>query len=69
MTRRRDVIKTLTAAAREAGLSFDIAREGGNHTIYTLDGLRIPIPRHNEIHIATDIYKQCEPKLGKDWWK
>ncbi len=36
-----------------------------------LDGLRIPIHRHNEVieRTATRIYKECEAKLGKDWWK
>ncbi len=63
------MIKTIATATHTAGLTWEVHREGGNHTIYSLDGLRIPIPRHNEIHITTDIYKQCEPKLGKDWWK
>ncbi len=52
-------------------MTFEIKREGANHTIYSLDGLTIAIGRHNEFgHQYTEmIYKQCEPKLGKGWWK
>lgn len=71
MTKRRDVIKTIREAAKEAGLTWEIAREGANHTLYSLDGLKIPIARHNEIadRMAAIIYKECEPKLGQEWWK
>ena len=46
-------------------------REGANHTVYSLDGLLIPIPRHNEIAKGTTeaIYRECTPKLGKGWWR
>lgn len=52
-------------------MTFEIKREGANHTIYSLDGLTIPLGRHNEFgeRYAEMIYKQCEPKLGKGWWK
>ncbi len=69
MTKRRDVIKTIKEAAEAAGLHFEFAREGSRHTLYSLDGLKIPIPRHNEIEIAREIYKECEPKLGPGWWR
>ncbi len=46
-------------------------RQGGNHTVFDLDGHMVVIGRHRqfEIRYATMIYKQCEPKLGKDWWR
>lgn len=46
-------------------------REGANHTVYSLDGLMIPIARHNEIdnQLAEIIYKECAAKLGRDWWR
>lgn len=61
----------ITKAAKAHGLTFEVVREGGNHTVYSLDGLRIPIARHGEIPERTtqDIYSECEPKLGKEWWK
>ena len=53
MTKRRDIISTIAAAARKAELPWEIAREGANHTVYSLDGLMIPIARHNEIAKGT----------------
>jgi hypothetical protein len=52
-------------------MTFEIKREGANHTIYSLDGLTIPVGRHTEFgeRYAEMIYKQCEPKLGQGWWK
>lgn len=46
-------------------------RKGGNHDVYLLDGMMIPLPRHNEIPELTTrgIYRECEAKLGKDWWR
>jgi hypothetical protein len=71
MTKRRDVIATIGEAARRAGLTWSKAREGANHTVYQLDGLKIPIARHGEIdnRMAEIIYKECQAKLGKGWWK
>ena len=71
MAKRRDVITRITKAAAAAGLTWKIEREGARHTVYTLDGLRIPIPRHTEIGegLTEDIYKECAAKLGKGWWR
>ena len=65
--KRRAVIKKIAAAARKQ----EVAREGGNHTVYTLNGVVIPIPRHTELGeiFAIDIFKECEDVLGKGWWK
>ncbi len=48
-----------------------MAREGANHTVYTLNGVVVPIPRHNELGeiFSVDIFKECECVLGKGWWK
>lgn len=71
MPKRTEIIKRIAKAAKAAEMTFEIKREGANHTIYSLDGLTIAIGRHNEFgHQYTEmIYKQCEPKLGKGWWK
>lgn len=68
MPKRSEII--ITKAAKAAGLKFVIVREG-RHTIYSLDGLLIPIGRHNEFgnRYAETVYKECEPKLGKGWWR
>lgn len=70
MTKRKDILKKLRKAARDAGVSLDEI-EGGRHTVLILDGLRVPVGRHTEIPDldAQKIYKEAEPKLGKDWWK
>lgn len=72
MTTRRDVLKKITKAAKKADLSWEFVREGGNHSVYKLDGKVIPIGRHKgEVgnRYAEMIYRECETKLGKDWWK
>lgn len=70
MTKRRDIIKTIRDAAKAQGVTFTLT-EGGSHSLVILDGLKVPVPRHNEIRESTAraIYKQCAPKLGEDWWK
>ena len=71
MTKRRDVIKLIDAAAAAQGVTFTVTREGSRHTVYDLDGIKIPIPRHNEIgnRMAEVIYTEAAAKLGKNWWK
>ncbi|MGW3482933.1 hypothetical protein [Rhodococcus indonesiensis] len=70
MTKRRDILKRLRTAAESAGLPIEVT-EGGRHTIVDIDGLVIPVPRHNEIKelTTTAIYKEAAVKLGKNWWK
>ncbi len=70
VTKRRDVISRISEAAKALGLSWVEIREGANHTVYGLDGLRIPIARHRDIddQMCRVIYKECEPKLGEKWW-
>ncbi|HEX2131548.1 MAG TPA: hypothetical protein VHH15_08295 [Actinophytocola sp.] len=69
--KRREVIKKIATAARKHGAKWILAREGANHTIYTLDGVVVPIPRHSELGevFAVDIFKECEDVLGKGWWR
>ena len=52
-------------------MKFMLLREGANHSIFDLDGLPVPIARHRELgrHYAEGIFKQCEAKLGKGWWR
>lgn len=71
VTKRRDIVKAIRAEARRQGVNFHAEREGANHTVYNLDGLMVPIARHNEIdnRMAEVIYKEAAAKLGKGWWK
>lgn len=69
--RTREVIRKIAREARRQNLSWTLHRQGANHEIYSLDGLMIPVPRHSEIgnKSAETIWKECEPKLGKGWWR
>lgn len=70
VTKRRDIIRNLKRAAKAADLEV-AETEGGRHTLISIDGLRVPVPRHREIpdDMARTIYKEAEDKLGKGWWK
>lgn len=69
--KRRELISRIARAARKHGAVWELEREGGNHTVYKLDGEMIPIPRHNEIgeRLVMRIYSECAEVLGKGWWK
>ncbi|HEY5877695.1 MAG TPA: hypothetical protein VIU11_02210 [Nakamurella sp.] len=69
--KRRDLIRTITAAATARDLDFTLHSDRGPHEKWRLDGLTIPVPRHTEIgeRLAETIFKECEPKLGPRWWR
>ncbi|OHU67413.1 type II toxin-antitoxin system HicA family toxin [Mycobacteroides abscessus] len=71
MPSREEIIRKINKAAKRHGWELEFVRQGGNHTVFDLDGHMVVIGRHRqfEIRYATMIYKQCEPKLGKDWWR
>ncbi|AYR01264.1 HicA-like toxin [Mycobacterium phage Oscar] len=71
MPKRTEVIAKIRKAAKAAGVPFELHRQGGNHELYSLDGIMVPIGRHPSLdgYVALKIYKQCEPKLGKGWWR
>ena len=71
VSKPRDIVKRIAAEAKRQGLNFALDREGANHTIYSLDGIIIPIPRHREVNerTAEGIYRECQEKLGKGWWR
>lgn len=60
--RKQALIKKLRTMARDGGHDLFLEREGGNHTVYVINGRRIPIPRHNEIAEGTAraIIRQAE---------
>jgi hypothetical protein len=61
----------IAAEADRQGPVFEIEREGSNHTIYRLGTIRVPVPRHGEVGsgLTEAILKECEPVLGRRWWK
>ncbi len=68
--KRRDLIRQIRDAARDADLEFVSLRNTGGHEVFSLDGLRIPVPNHREIaeNTARSILRQVSDKLGEDWW-
>lgn len=60
--------QNLRNAAQAAGLTVEVT-EGGRHTIVSIDGLVIPVPRDNEVKELTTmaIYEEAAAKLGKYW--
>lgn len=69
--RRRDIIRAIKAEAARQGTTWELTREGSNHTVFQLGSTKIPIPRHVEIGPGTTeaIFKQTEPELGRRWWR
>jgi hypothetical protein len=69
--KRRDLLRKIASEAKRQEVKWTCNREGANHTVYDLDGLMIPVPRHRDIdeRLAREICCQCEPKLGTDWWR
>ena len=69
--RRREILKRIAAQAKAGGVTWEVHREGANHTIYRLGSTTIPVPRHSEIGpgLSEEIFKQCESELGESWWR
>jgi hypothetical protein len=69
--KRRDLIRKIAAAAKGYDTTFELVREGAQHTLYRLNGQPVVIPRHREINerTAIAIMKDLEGQIGKDWWK
>ena len=51
--KRRELLKQLVLLAREAGVTFEFARHGGEHDLYYLHERAVWIPRHAEINELT----------------
>ncbi|MGQ0625551.1 MAG: type II toxin-antitoxin system HicA family toxin [Sporichthyaceae bacterium] len=48
--KRTDLVRKLNEIARAKGFdSLTFVREGGNHTIFAIGAVRIPVARHTEI--------------------
>jgi len=69
--KRREIVRRIAAQAKAAGVTWEVQREGANHTVYRFGATTIPVPRHVEIGpgLSEDIFKQCEPELGERWWR
>jgi len=64
-------MQTVAAAAREAGCSWSLVRQGGRHEWWRCGATGVAIPRHREIAemTARAIFRELEVELGRDWWR
>ena len=69
--KRLDLLRLIGTAARDAGLRWELRRQGSEHEIWDLDGVPVSVPRHQEVNdlTAMGIMKVLEPKLGAEWWR
>lgn len=60
--KKRDLMKQLSSIARAARVDLELIREGANHELWSLGGMRLIIPRHREINqrTAEGIIKRAE---------
>jgi len=68
--KRRDVLKKLRAAAKDAGQTYD-EYELANHTGIRIGGTASTLGRHREIDdlTARKFFDQFANELGKGWWR
>jgi hypothetical protein len=67
----KEVLGTISKAAKAQGVEFRLARKGRKHLIYHLgDTVVLPVP-HSQVpsRIKFEMYKQCEAELGYRWWQ
>lgn len=69
--KRRDLLRRLAREAKTQDVSWVLDHEGGRHSVYRLGTRMVPVPRHSEIGegLARQIFVECEPELGKGWWR
>jgi hypothetical protein len=69
--KRTELIKRISQAAQQQGVTFASTGGGARHEMFMLGATKIPIPRHVDIGQRTteDILHECQPELGKGWWR
>ena len=69
--KQAELVRRIRQRAAERQIAWEVAREGGRHTVYRLGNIMIPVPRHTEIddRLAEQIFKECEEELGSRWWR
>lgn len=69
--KRTDLVRRVSRAARDTGVSWSLVRSGGSHDIWECDETKVSIPRHREVNelTARAIMRKLEEKLGEEWWR
>ena len=63
--KRIHLLRRIGRAARAKGLDWSLIRQGSEHEVWDLEGVRVIIPRHREINevTAVNILKVLQEKL------
>ena len=69
--KHRDLVKKIREAAKAADLTFEMARQKGDHEVWHCGATPVVIPKHREINeiTAESICKRLEEALGERWWR
>jgi mRNA interferase HicA len=69
--KRRELLRRLADAAGEAGLAWELVRQGSSHELWRCGGALVTVPRHREINdlTALGICRALETELGEGWWR
>ena len=66
--KRSELLRQLTALARDEGRTLDFLREGSRHTLFSIGPVRVVVPRHREFNerTAQAILRQVRKELRDD---
>jgi len=69
--KRREVLKRIADHADDVGAEWTFVRHGANHDVYRLNGIMVPMPRHNDVErwLAETVWRECEAVFGRSWWR
>jgi mRNA interferase HicA len=69
--KRTILLRTIARAANRTGAEWRLVRDRGDHEVWSLDGVRVVVPRHREVNemTALRIFLDLDCRLGSRWWR
>ena len=69
--KRTVLLRTIARAANRTGAEWRLVRDRGDHEVWSLDGIRVVVPRHREVNemTALRIFLDLDDRLGQRWWR
>jgi hypothetical protein len=69
--KRTEFIRRIRQEARRHGMDFELEREGAEHEMWRVAGIRVVLTRHVEVAPKTErrIKGDLESLFGKGWWR
>lgn len=69
--KRTVLLRKIARSANRAGAEWRLVRDRGDHEVWSLDGIRVVVPRHREVNemTALGIFLDLEGRLGPRWWR